>query len=301
MALARPGQWLLRVRRGSIPFLYLLPAALALGAVVIYPLLYTLLLSAYDVNLLQPEKARFVGLANYATMLINPAFWHSAWVTFEYTAGTVILSLLVGLGTALLVNREFRFRGLARAAIILPAATPWLVACLIWYVLLNPQFGLVNAGLRGAGLIEAGASFLYQTSTALPAVTIVTAWRLFPIATLLLLAGLQAIPREQYEAASVDGANSWRQFLSVTLPNLSTILLVVGVLLTIWSFKLFTVIYVLTAGGPGSATRTLAISSYEEGFRFYNLGSGSAIAILMVLISAGLVVSYFTLLRRSES
>jgi len=205
------------VRRGSIPFLYLLPAALALGAVVIYPLLYTLVLSGYDVNLLQPAKARFVGLANYDSMLINPAFWHSAWVTFEYTAGTVILSLLMGLGTALLVNREFRFRGLARAAIILPWATPWLVACLIWYVLLNPQFGLVNAGLRAAGIIEVGSSFLYQTSTALPAVIIVTVWRLFPMATLLLLAGLQAIPREQYEAASVDGATCRRTFTNPPL------------------------------------------------------------------------------------
>ena len=170
-----------------------------------------------------------------------------------------------------------------------------------WYVLLNPQFGLINAILKGLGLVQSGQSFLYQSSTALPAVILVTAWRLFPMATLLLLAGLQGISREQYEAAGVDGANTWNKFRHVTLPNLATLGIVVGVLLTIWSFKLFTVIYVLTAGGPGSATETLAIYSYEQGFKFYNLGTGSTVAMLMVVVSAVLVGAYFSLLRRNES
>ncbi|MHB8618736.1 MAG: carbohydrate ABC transporter permease, partial [Chloroflexota bacterium] len=185
-----------------------MPTALALGAVVVYPLLYTLLLSTYDVNLLEPAKARFVGLANYASMVLEHTFWRSVLVTFEYTAGTVVLSLFLGLGSALLLNRRFRFRALARAAIILPWATPWLVVCLIWYVLLNPQFGLINGGLHALGAVQAGSSFLYQTATALPAVVAVTAWRLFPMATLLLIAALQAVPPEQYEAASVDGASA---------------------------------------------------------------------------------------------
>jgi ABC-type sugar transport system permease subunit len=159
----------------------------------------------------------------------------------------------------------------------------------------------VNALLKALGVVQSGQSFLYQSATALPAVIFVTAWRLFPMATLLLLAGLQGIPREQYEAAAVDGAGALKQFRHVTLPNLATVLVVVGVLLTIWSFKLFTVIYVLTAGGPGSATETLAIASYEQGFKFYNLGTGSTIAMLMVLVSAGLVLLYFSLLRRNAS
>ncbi len=290
-----------RWRAGLEPYLYLLPAALAVGAVVVYPLVYTAGLSLFDVNLLQPARARFVGLGNYLGMLGDRAFWHSLLVTAEYTAGTLVLSLLLGLGTALLLNREFRFRTVARAAIILPWATPWLVVCLIWYVLLNPQFGLVNAILRAVGVVQVGSSFLYQSSTALPATVIVTAWRLFPMATLLLLAGLQSIPREQYEAASVDGATTWQQFTQITLPNLATVLVVVGVLLTIWAFKLFTVIYVLTAGGPGDATRTLAIFSYEEGFKFYDLGTGSTIAMLMVVVSAALVAAYFSLLNRSTA
>lgn len=281
--------------------MYLLPAMIAVGAVVVYPLIYTAGLSLFDVNLLQPARARFVGLGNYASMLASATFWHSLLITAFYTFGTVIVSVLLGLGTSLLLNREYRFRTLARAAIILPWATPWLVTCLIWYVLLNPQFGLVNAILRAAGIVQSGQSFLYQSSTALPAVIFVTAWRLFPMATLLLLAGLQGIPREQYEAAAVDGAGTWNRFRHVTLPNLATVLVVVGVLLTIWSFKLFTVIYVLTAGGPGSATEALAIYSYEQGFKFYNLGTGSTIAMLMVFVSAGLVLLYFSLLRRNES
>lgn len=299
--LARRRSRAARWRKGLEPYIYLLPTALAVGAVIVYPLIYTAGLSLFDVNLLQPSSARFVGLGNYLSMLADRAFWHALLVTVQYTAGTLVLSLLLGLGTALLLNREFRFRTLARAAIILPWATPWLVVCLVWYVLLNPQFGLVNAILRGLGIVEAGASFLYQSSTALPATIIVTSWRLFPMATLLLLAGLQSIPHEQYEAASVDGATTWQQFTQITLPNLATVIVVVGVLLTIWAFKLFTVIYVLTGGGPSNATRTLAIYSYEEGFKFYNLGTGSTIAMLMVIVSAGLVAAYFALLNRSSA
>ncbi|MCA1645163.1 MAG: sugar ABC transporter permease [Chloroflexi bacterium] len=290
-----------RLRRQLEPYLYLVPAALVVGAVVVYPLIYTLGLSLFDVNLLQPARARFVGLGNYVELIANPTFWHSLGVTAAYTFATVAVSLLLGLGTALLLNREYRFRSFARAAIILPWATPWLVTCLIWYVLFNPQFGLINAGLRAVGLIQSGTPFLYQSSTALLAVVVVTAWRLFPMATLLLLAGLQGIPREQYEAASVDGAGAFRQFRHITLPNLATVGVVVAVLLTIWSFKLFTVVYVLTAGGPGNATQTLAIYSYEEGFKYYNLGTGSTIAMLMVAVSAILVAAYFSLLRRNEA
>jgi multiple sugar transport system permease protein len=301
LPLARGGRRSSALRRQLEPYVYLLPTLIAVGAVVVYPLFYTFGLSLFDVNLLQPARARFVGLGNYLDMLGSGTFWHSLLITTGYTGGTVILSLLLGLGTALLLNRPYRLRTFARAAIILPWATPWLVTCLIWYVLLNPQFGLVNALLKSLGVVQSGTSFLYQSSTALSAVIIVTAWRLFPMATLLLLAGLQAIPREQYEVAAVDGASSWKQFRHVTLPNLATIGVVVTVLLTIWSFKLFTVIYVLTAGGPGSATETLAIYSYEQGFKFYNLGTGSTVAMLMVLVSAGVVGAYFSLLRRNET
>jgi multiple sugar transport system permease protein len=289
------------IARAAQPYLYLAPTAVVVFAVVVYPLIYTLGLSLFDVNLLQPARARFVGLGNYVGMLQQEAFWRSLAITLAYTAGTLVLSLALGLSTAMLLNQDFPYRTLARAAIILPWATPWLVTCLIWYVMLNPQFGLINAGLRALGVLQAGTPFLYQSSTALPAVILVTAWRLFPVATLLILAALQAIPQEQYEAASVDGGSTWEKFRYITLPNLSAILLVVGVLVTIWAFKLFTVIYVLTAGGPAGATATLAIYSFEEGFRYYNLGTGSTIAMLMVLMSAGLVLAYFRLLRRSSA
>jgi multiple sugar transport system permease protein len=289
------------IARAAEPYLYLLPTAVVVFAVVVYPLIYTFGLSLFDVNLLQPARARFVGLGNYVGMLQQEVFWRSLAVTLAYTAGTLALSLALGLGTALLLNQDFPLRTFARAAIILPWATPWLVTCLIWYVMLNPQFGLINAVLRGLGVLQVGTPFLYQSSTALPAVILVTAWRLFPVATLLILAALQAIPREQYEAASVDGGSTWQKFRYITLPNLSAILLVVSVLVTIWAFKLFTVIYVLTAGGPAGATETLAIYSYEEGFRYYNLGTGSTIAMLMVLMSAGLVLAYFRLMRRQDA
>lgn len=283
-----------------MPYYLIAPAFLFLAVIVVYPLIYSLYLSLTDANLLRFDRATFIGLENYVRYLTRDTFWHSLLVTFQYTAGTVVIAFVVGLGTALMLNVEFRFRSVARALIAIPWATPWLVVTLVWYVMFNPQVGPVNVALERLGLIQTGVPWLYQRSTALWAITIVTAWRLFPAATLLILAGLQSISKEMYDAAKVDGAGRWQQFLHITMPQLRSVNTVVVVLLVIWTFKLFTIAYTLTSGGPGDATTVLSVFTYQEAFSTNRIGRASALSTLSVLISLVLVAIYFRAMNRQK-
>lgn len=269
-------------------------------AIILYPLGYSIYISLTDANLLRYAQAEYVGLENYLRYLGDDDFWHSLYVTLQYTAGTVALSFTMGLGTALLLNAKFRFRDIARALIAIPWATPWLVVTVIWYVMFNPQMGPVNEILEGVSVIDTGVAWLYQSSTALAAIIVVTAWRLFPAAMLLILAGLQSISKELYDAAKVDGANLWQRFLHITMPSLRSVNVVTIVLLSIWAFKLFTVAYTLTAGGPGDATNVLSVYTYREAFTSNRIGRASALATISVLISLAFVVIYLRVVLRGD-
>ncbi len=285
--------------RRLAPYLLLAPALLAIAAVIVYPMGYSMALSLYDLHLLRPNSGVFVGLENFGKVLGGAPFWETLWITARYATGSVILSFLLGMFTALLLNIDFRFRGIARAAIVIPWATPWLVTTLIWYVMFNPQIGPLNELLKRMGAIKQGVAWLYQNDTAMIAIIIVTAWRLFPSATLLILAGLQSISNELYEAAAVDGANWWARFRHITMPGLRSVNFVVLVILTITCFKLYTVAFVLTPGV--ASTRVLSVYIYEEAFKFNRLGTASTLATLSFLISAGLVLVYFRMLRGQKA
>lgn len=286
--------------RALLPYVLLAPALIAIGVVILYPMVYTFGISFFNFHLLKPDAASFNGLDNYIKLLSGTEFWHSLWATLQYTFGTVLFSFVLGLATALILNVDFRMRGLARALIVVPWATPWLVTTLIWYIMFNPQIGPVNEILKRAGVIQTGIAWLYTYGTAMFAIVIASAWRFFPTATLLILAGLQSISPEMYEAAAVDGAGAWDKFRHITFPSLRPVNFVVIVLLTIQSFKLFTFAWVLTQGGPGDATRVLSVFIYEEAFKFFRLGPASALATLLFILSVGLVVLYFRLLRGDE-
>jgi multiple sugar transport system permease protein len=284
--------------KNYLPYLLLLPALGVIGGVILYPLVTSLYISLTDAHLLRYDRRVFVGLENYLRYLSRPAFWWSLQVTAIYTFGTVIVSFALGLGTALMLNVDFRGRDIARGLIAMPWATPWLVVTLVWYVMFNPQMGPVNEILKVTGVIETGIPWLYQRSTAMGAIILVTAWRLFPAATLLILAGLQSISKELYDAARVDGADRWQQFRFITMPSLRSVNLVVVILMVIWTFKLFTIAFTLTAGGPGDATNVLSVFTYQEAFMSNRIGRASALATLSVLISLVLVGIYFALLNR---
>lgn len=273
---------------------------IALLVFVIVPVVFSLYLSLTDAQLLRFDQREFIGFDNYERLLARNIFWESLYNTLVYTAGSVLLSFSVGLFTALMLNENFRFRGLARTMISIPWAVPWLVTTTIWYVMFNPQMGPINEVLKDVGVIQTGIPWLYQNRTAMIAIIIVTAWRIFPTATLLILAGLQSIAPDLYEAAKVDGANAWQRFRFVTLPSLRSVNLVVIVLLTITAFKLFTVAWTLTQGGPGTATTVLSVATYQEAFMSNRLGRASALATVSVLVSSVLVVVYYLMIGREE-
>lgn len=291
---------LFSIRGKTLPYLLLLPATFLIVTVIIYPLIYSFYISLTDANLLRFAQAEFIGFENYSRMFERERFWTSVQRTLTYTAGTVVVSYLMGLFVALILNQSFRFRGLVRTLLIIPWATPWLVVTLIWFVMFNPQIGPINQVLKGVGLIETGRSWLYTSDTAMLSIIIVTSWRLFPAVTLIILAGLQSIPSEQYEAAEVDGASVWQRFRYITLPSIRTVSITMITLLTIWSSKLFTIAWTMTQGGPGDATQVLSVYTYQEAFGSNRLGRGSTLAVMSFILSLLLVIIYFIILRRDE-
>lgn len=288
------------LRFDALPYLLITPAFLALAIFILVPVGYSFYLSLTDAHLLRFDETQWIGLENYTRLLSREAFWESLTNTVIYTFGSVVLSFGMGLLTALILNEKFRLRWLARTLISIPWATPWLVVTLIWYVMFNPQIGPVNEILQGLNVLDVGVPWLYQSDTAMLAIIVVTAWRLFPSATLIILSGLQSIPDDLYEAAKVDGAGKWQRFLYITMPGLRSVNLVMVVLLTITAFKLFTVAWTLTQGGPGTATTVLSVYTYQQAFMSNQLGRASALATLSVLVSGLLVVVYFLLIGRQE-
>lgn len=290
----------LTFRGRMIPYLLLIPAGMLMLALIVYPMIYSAAISFTDAHLLRFSQAEGVGFENYTRLFNREDFAISIWRTLAYTAGCVVLSYSAGLFVALILNQNFKFRGLARTLLIIPWATPWLVVTLIWFVMFNPQIGPVNQVLRGLGLIQVGQPWLYTSDTAMLAIVLTTSWRLFPAATLILLASLQSIPSELYEAAEVDGANGWQRLRFITMPSLRTASLTMITLLTIWSSKLFTIAWTLTQGGPGDATQVISVYTYQEAFVSNRLGRGSALAMMSFLLSLVLVLIYFNILRRDE-
>lgn len=290
----------LTFRGRMIPYLLLVPAGILMLALIVYPMIYSAAISFTDAHLLRFSQAEGVGFENYTRLFNREDFAISIWRTLAYTAGCVVISYSAGLFVALILNQNFKFRGLARTLLIIPWATPWLVVTLIWFVMFNPQIGPVNQVLRSLGLIQVGQPWLYTSDTAMLAIVITTSWRLFPAATLILLASLQSIPGELYEAAEVDGANGWQRLRFITMPSLRTASLTMITLLTIWSSKLFTIAWTLTQGGPGDATQVISVYTYQEAFVSNRLGRGSALAMMSFLLSLALVVIYFNILRRDE-
>jgi multiple sugar transport system permease protein len=261
------------------------PTVVLMAGFVIFPVFYACWLS---LNRSDPfrQTFEFVGPANFVEVLGGADFWHSLWVGLGFTAATVSLQMIFGTIVALVLNRPFRGRGLARAIALFPYIVPTIVVALLWRWLLNDSYGIVNHLLRALGLIEAPIVWLGTPGMALLTVVLVNVWQFFPFVVITLLARLATIPEEQYEAARIDGASAWQQFAYVTLPHLATILAVIGLLRSIWMFQKFDVIYLLTRGGPLRATQHLPILAYNELFVSFRMGQAAAVAVLCFVILA---------------
>lgn len=273
------------------------PALVAVAAVFIYPMLNTLYLSFFRVELAKPWLGRsFVGLANYAAALRNTEFWAAVARTTYFTVFSVLAELVIGIGSAVALNETFPGRGLMRGVLLIPWAMLTITNGLMWRWMLNPTYGLINAALTRLGLLDSYRVWLADPFWAMHAVILADVWKMAPFMTLLILAGLQPIPDDLYDAADVDGAGGWRKFLYVILPLLKPAILVSVVLRTMGAFKVFDVIYVMTSGGPANATKVMAFYTYGEAFRYFHIGYGSALSWLVTLAILALIVIYIRLL-----
>jgi len=270
----------------------LAPALLATFVLVLIPAAQTIWMSFHQVILFRPRVRPFIGLANYASALADPAFWSSLLNSLIWVISAVGLQFLLGLGTALLLNRSFGWRGIARALIVVPWALPSVIIGLVWTWMLDFNLGLLNVLAVRLGLLSHPIAWLAQPGTAMCAVVLAVVWQGFPFFAVTLLAGLQSIPGELYEAASLDGARSWAKFRHVTLPGLAAVMATALLLRTIWVANSLDLILVMTGGGPGTATQTLPLHAFLTAWSGGNYGQGSALAVILTLILLGMVVAY---------
>jgi multiple sugar transport system permease protein len=301
--LARPAVARGRRRIDPLPYAFLAPSLIALGVVILYPIVRSILLSFQNANLLlgggldQP----FIGFRNYTRVLSSLEFFSSLRVTLVYTVLGVAGSYVLGLCFALLVAPAFRGRALMRALLIAPWAMPPVVTSIVWLWMYDPQFGVVNFILQQLHLIGGNVAWLANPFWALPSVIAVTIWKNTPLAMVVLLAGLQSIPSDLYEAARIDGAGRFSEFRYVTLPGLRPVSAVLVLMLTLWVFKEFTYVYVLTGGGPGQATETLVFQVYEQAFKRLDFGIAAATGVMVMLMCLVFALIYIPAVQRGEA
>lgn len=273
----------LDARYGLLGALLIAPTVLVFCTVIVYPLVSAIYLGLFSIYTPTME-GEWVGLDNYRRLLASGEFWRSLANNLIWTAGTLSLQIVFGLLVALMLHRNLVFRALARSLVLFPYFLSTVVAVLVWRWLFNDLYGVLNHLLLWAGIVDLPVDWLGSMPNAMISLIFVGAWKYFPFVVIAVLARLQAIPDELYEAASIDGAGAWARFTDVTLPQLRDVLVVVVLLRTIWDFKEFDLIYLLTGGGPIIGTQTLPLMVYKEAFALNQMGGASATAVLMMLV-----------------
>jgi multiple sugar transport system permease protein len=290
-----------------LAWMLILPTVLIVFGVVLFPAIFSIWISFHDVGLKELSnvfQTKFVGLDNYRAVFKDFAFkfqgmqsWGAAVTSVVYAFASTILTVFVGLIAALLLNRPFRARGLARAVFLFPYVAPIVSVAFVWKWILDPRpSGVLNDVLMGLGVIDRPEAYLAKRGLALLLVIVFTAWRYFPFAMLMILARLQALDRTLYEAAEVDGAGTLDKFWYVTLPELRYVLGAIFVLRLIWTFNKFDDIWLLTGGGFG--TNVLPVLTYQFSFKLNNFGRGAASAMILLLILVVFLVLYVAVVMR---
>lgn len=275
-----------------LPYVLLAPAFVVTLVIVFMPMVQAVWTSFYDLILFKPNASKFVGFGNYVKLFNDPVFWAALWNTLLWIGLTVPLQMGLGLLTALLLNREFPWRGLARALIIIPWALPSVVIALMWRWIYDPNTGVLNDILIYLSVVQAAVPWLADPQVAIYAIIATLTWQGFPFFAVMILAGLQGIPKSQYEAASIDGASAWRQFLHITLPGIAPVLATAGLLRVIWVANSMDVIFVMTGGGPGYATYTLPLYAFIKARQNLDFGYGTSIAVTFTILLGAFVVLY---------
>ena len=284
-----------RLKTKLTPYGFILPACLTILILVVYPILYGIYISFFDTNLV--NKWEFVGLRYYFQALTDTSFLHSLWMTVIFTVSVVVGHFFIGFVFASILNMDIRFRTVLRGILILPWLFPDVVIAYLFKWILNTQGGIVNELLLHFGLISDPIGWLSTSATAFPCVILVSIWKGYPLVMVQILAGIQTISTDMYEAAEIDGANLWQRFRYVTIPALKPILTTILILDTVWVFKQFTLIWLMTSGGPGSSTMVSAIEIYKNAFSYFKYGLASAQSVYILVICYLIGVVFRRLLR----
>lgn len=259
---------------------FVIPGLLVTLAIIIFPWVFTVWMSLHEWKL--GGAAQWVGLRNYVELASNQRFLESIWHTFYFTAVAVVLPLILGTYAAVVFHREFPFRGVLRTIFIMPMmATPVAIA-LVWTMMFHPQLGVLNylLGLVGIGPSE----WVFARHTVIPSLALVEVWLWTPFVMIIVLGGLAAVPTEPYESALLDGATQWQMFWRITFPLVLPFIVVAGIIRTIDALKAFEVIYVISNGGPGTASETINLYLYSQAFAYYNVGNASAVVVVFFAI-----------------
>ncbi len=290
-----PGEWL--QREAVFSWLMLTPPLLFLLAFLGYPFCYGVYLSFVSRPVAQAPT--FVGLRNFVDLWHDAIFWQAVWNTFRFTGPATVLKLAGGLGMALVMHQTFRMKGLTRALLLLPFIVPTVLSTVAWQWILDPGMGLFNRLLVSSGLVKQGPSWLGNPTLAMVSVILVNTWRGLPFFGITILAGLQTIPAEVLEGATIDGAGSWQRFRYVTLPLLMPLIFIVTTFSIIFTFFDFQLVYVLTGGGPANATHLMATYAYAISMGGGQMGLGSAAALAMVPVLGLVLVAMSFYVRKA--
>jgi multiple sugar transport system permease protein len=290
---ARPG---FLARRHRSYLLFILPALLVVGAVIIFPWMFTVWMSAFDWKI--GTTAHFIGVDNYVKLATNTRFHEAVGHTLYFTALAVVVPLVLGTIAALIFHREFPFRGLLRSIFTMPMmATPVAVA-LVWTMMFHPQQGVLNYLLSLVGLPP--SLWVYSPTLVIPSLVLVEIWHWTPLVMLIVLGGMAALPIEPYESAKLDGASEWQLFRYITFPLVAPFIVVAAVIRTIDAIKAFDTIYVISQGGPGTASETINLYLYLQAFAFYNVGNASAVVVVFFALILALAMLLLYVRQRTK-
>lgn len=303
----RPGrlaQWMNRLGENENVRAYLMngPMLLAIAIISIFPIGYSFWISLQRYNLRQPDRIGFNGGQNYLYVLTQDEFWQSMRVTFTFTVGSVIGQIIMSVLVALLLNEEFRGRGLLRSAVLLPWAIPGVIAGVMWKWIFNPRFGVLNGLLYTFGFIDEYRSWVgVDPNMAMAVLIFVQVWNALPFNTIVLLAALQAIPSDLYEAATVDRASLFNRFWHITVPWLLQPILIIMILATMNGLRVFDLVYVLTGGGPGDATRVVTFTAWKKAFDALDFGMANTYAYILTFMTLIIGLIYIRIMyQRGE-
>jgi len=273
-------------------YLYILPIFTLIALLFIYPLVSTIRFSFYNVPF-GLAKGKFIGLENYSSLFKEPIFRQGFKNSLIWTLGNLFLQLTIPLGVAILLNKRLKGINFVRAAVLVPWIVPAVVVAICARWMLLPTIGIVNHFLIQTHIVNTRVNFLGSRNLAMPTLIALNSWKFFPFGTLLILATLQTIPEQLYEAAQIDGASAWQRFVNITFPILGRMIWFVGFLAFVWNFNIFDLIWLTTQGGPGNSTQILPILIYRRAFKIFRLGEASSIAVIIVIFLSIIGLLYF--------